>query len=114
VQEGGSAQRTRRSSDGDESSPEPGSAKGEDRKSLEGYRERWLAKVPRRNLHSWLTCVCSACEGWPGSEGAVTGHLTWVQHSLPIDLGGVICRNHFWEGMGGRTWPAPLLRRISA
>lgn len=57
-----------------EGSPPANAAGGDstERKSSEGYRERWAAKKPRKNLSSWLSVVCSACEGLPGAQGGTS------------------------------------------
>ncbi|KIY91288.1 hypothetical protein MNEG_16676, partial [Monoraphidium neglectum] len=32
----------------------------------ETYRHRWLKRLPRKNMNSWLSGLCSACESPAG------------------------------------------------
>lgn len=53
----------------------------DERKSSEGFRVRWLAKKPRKNLNSWLSSVCSACEGLAGTQGKLLhSNSIWYRH----------------------------------
>ena len=57
----------------------------DERKSSEGFRVRWLAKKPRKNLNSWLSSVCSACEGLAGAQGKLLHFLKLLSRSIPAD-----------------------------
>jgi hypothetical protein len=56
--------------------PTPAAARHPQKKRVKGvpaetYRDRWLKKLPRKNMTSWLSLICSGCERVGNSREAL-------------------------------------------